>query len=66
MLVEAYTRRMTGEGTAYRDRQRRRIWCPYCGAEFAVGYLKTHRQTHHSMGWGDQDGAPPPKESHHY
>ena len=46
---EAYTRRMTGEGRSFKERQWERVLCPECGKELAKGSLVTHLQTQHGM-----------------
>ena len=36
-LVEAYGRKMTGEGLTYLDRKRERVECRDCGKDMAAG-----------------------------
>ena len=38
-LEVAYGRRMTGEGSSYRERQKGRVQCKECGEEMALGLM---------------------------
>ena len=42
---EAYRRRITGEGIAYREQQKGQFQCRECGEEMAVGYVAVHTMT---------------------
>jgi hypothetical protein len=45
--IQAYKRRMDGDGPTHRDRQRRRSECPVCQKGISAGYLHVHlRQVH--------------------
>ena len=48
-LEAARGRRMTGEVTSYRERQKGRFQCRECGEEMAAGYLVGHRMTQHGQ-----------------
>ena len=55
---KAYTRRMTGEGQSFKDRQRERVICPECRKELVKGSLVADRQTQHGVvkgGWGRKE-----------
>ena len=45
----AYTRRITGEGPFYRERQRGGLRCLYCGTEISAGSMAAYRQTQHGQ-----------------
>ena len=57
---EAYTRRMTGEGVIFKERQRewkrqrewQRVSCPECGKKLKKGSLVTHLQTQNGLDKG--------------
>ena len=49
---EAYTRRMTGEGSSYKERQWERINFPEWGKYLARVSLTSHRQTQHGVAKG--------------
>ena len=49
---KAYTRRMTGEGRSFKERQREWIICPEYGKNLEKGSLVMHRQTQHSLDKG--------------
>ena len=49
---EAYTRRMTGEGRIFKDRQKERFICPECGKDLEKGSLVMHRQTQNGVDKG--------------
>ena len=59
MLEESYERRPTVKGPKFRECQRRRVECPECRVEVAVGLLMTHRQSQHGVGQGDRGGGGP-------
>ena len=44
-LEAAYVRKMTGEGSTYRERQMERVECEDYGKEMAVGLMVSHRMT---------------------
>ena len=44
----AYTQRMIGVGSYFRERQREIVWCPGCDFEVAAELLSAHLQVHHS------------------
>ena len=46
---EVYTRKMTGAGRSYKERQRERVSCPECGKDLARGSLAAHCQTQHGV-----------------
>jgi hypothetical protein len=47
--IQAYKRRMDGDGPIHRSRQSRRSECPVCQKVMAAGYVSTHlRQVHGS------------------
>ena len=46
---EAYTRRMTGVGRNYKERQQERVSCPECGKDSARGSLAARCQTQHGV-----------------
>ena len=46
-LEAAYGRRMTGEGTSYRDRKKRWVQCREWGEEMAAGLMSGHMKTQH-------------------
>ena len=45
----ASTRRHTGQGDSYRERQRRRVTCPECNKDLAASSLTQHRRTQHGI-----------------
>ena len=49
---KAYTRRIMGEGTSFKEQQRKRVTCPECGKELEKGSLVTHLQTQHGVAKG--------------
>ena len=49
---EDYTRRMTGEGRSFKERQHEWVICPECRKELTKGSLVTHRLTQHSVAKG--------------
>ena len=60
MLVEAYERRSAGTVITFWDIQRKRLECPYCGAEVESGLMLTHHQSQHDVERGDRRGFTPP------
>ena len=46
---QAYERRVTGQGDSYRQRLHRRLPCPECGKNLAVGSLTHHRRRQHGV-----------------
>ena len=62
---QAYTRRMTGQGNTFRQRQRLRVTCPVdsCRKELNQGSMKTHLRRVHGLeddSWQDDLTTPPP------
>ena len=62
---EAYSRRITGVGRSYAERQRERVACEECGEFLAVGSMSSHLMTRHGKSaarqhlWAPQtDGGP--------
>ena len=55
----AYSRRLTGLGKTYAERQRERVACGECGAVIAVGSMSSHLNMAAPMPppdeWGSQD-----------
>ena len=49
---EAYTRRIIGEGSIFKERERERALCPECGKETAKGSLVTYLQNQHIVAKG--------------
>ena len=47
-----YTRRMTGEGNIFKERQREQVLGSECRKELAKGSLVVHRKTHNGMDKG--------------
>ena len=45
--TEGYRRRITGDGSSFRERQRERVACGECGAELAAGSLSSHMMARH-------------------
>ena len=45
--AEGYRRRITGDGSSFRERQRERVAGGECGAELAAGSLSSHLMTRH-------------------
>ena len=43
--TEGYRRRLTGDGSSFRERQRERVACGECGVELAAGSLLSHMMT---------------------
>ena len=43
--TEGYRRRLTGDGSSYRERQRERVACGECGVELAAGSMSSHMMT---------------------
>ena len=43
----AYGRRVTGEGSTYKERLKRQVSCRECGEFLAAGYLTSHIMTQH-------------------
>ena len=41
----AYSRRLTGLGKSYAERQRERVACEECGEVIAVGFMSSHLMT---------------------
>ena len=65
---EAYTRRMTGEGGSFKERQQEQVLCPDCNKDLAKGSLVTHCQTQHGVAKGglgsegdESDGGDKPR-----
>ena len=52
--VEAYGRRITGEGRSYMETQRERVACEECGAFLASGSMSSHLMTRHGKESGRQ------------
>ena len=46
---KAYTRRVTGVGRSYKERQWERLNCLECGKDLERGSLAAHRQTQHGI-----------------
>ena len=44
---EGYRRRLTGNGSSFRERKQERVACGECGAELAAGSLSGHMMTRH-------------------
>ena len=62
---EAYSRRITGVGRSFAERQRERVACKECGEVIAVGSMSSHLMTWHGKAaarrhlWAPQtDGGP--------
>ena len=49
---KAYTRRMTGAGSSYKEIQRERVSCPECGKELGMGSLAAHYQIQYGVAKG--------------
>ena len=45
--TKGYRRRMTEDGSSFRERQRERVTCGECGEELAAGSLSSHLITRH-------------------
>jgi hypothetical protein len=45
--IQAYKRRMDGDGPTHRDRQRRRSECPVCQKGISAGYIHVHLRRVH-------------------
>ena len=58
--VDAYKRKMTGEGETYRERKHRRVQCPECEAQLSASYLPTHLRMQHQICWPILDHGPSP------
>ena len=50
----AYGHKMTGEGPTYRERQKERVECGYCGRGMAAGSLEAHRMIKHGKAKEDK------------
>ena len=61
--VEAYGRRITGEGRSYAERQRERVECGECGEVIAVGSMSIHLMTRHGKAAGQRRLWNPQTES---
>ena len=48
-LVEAYIRRIKGEGLTYQDWLQHWFWCPECGEYMATGSLQMHHHTQNGV-----------------
>ena len=46
---EAYTRRITGAGRSYKERQRERVSCPECREDLARGSLAAELKTQNNV-----------------
>ena len=46
---DAYTRRMIGEGSSFKEQERERVLWTECRKEMAKGSLLKHRQTQHGV-----------------
>ena len=53
-LEVAYGHNMTGERPTYRERQKERVECGYCGKEMAAGSLEAHRMIQHGKAKADK------------
>ena len=49
---KAYTQRMMGEESIFKEKHLERVICPECGKDLDKGSLVTHRQTQHCMAKG--------------
>ena len=56
---EAYSRRVTGVGKSYAERQRERVACEECGEVIAVGSMSIHLMTRNGKAAARQHLCPP-------
>ena len=60
-----YSRRLTGVGKTFTERQRERVACGYCGTVIAAGSLSSHMMTQHGKAatrrhlWAPQTNGDP-------
>jgi hypothetical protein len=47
LTIHVYKRKLTGIGPSYRARQRRKVQCPTCKKDYAIGYIKWHHRDVH-------------------
>ena len=59
--AEAYGFIIMREGLTYQERLHQRVQFPVENADLVVGYLETHSQVQHGVGWGDLRYPPPPR-----
>ena len=56
----AYTRRITGLGTYFREFKQERVHCPECEVDPEVGFMEAHRQAQNGTGRAPQWATTPP------